>query len=201
MSNRINFVTGNRSKFLAFEQLVRSYNFEAVQIELPILEPQFNTVEAVSHSKALQAFQFIHEPVVVEDSGFLIDELSGFPGPYTKYVLETIDVDGLVRLAIPLQSKACRFISVLTYVEDPEKVITFTDTTGEGTIAPEVDQTLCEDSWSDLWRIFIPRGVTQPMTAISAEERRRLIEQWGRGSVYTQFASWLRTQRLTDIVD
>ena len=55
-------------------------------------------------SERLQAFElselFIEElgwaqpslrkPVVVEDSGFVIDALNGFPGPYIKYALATI---------------------------------------------------------------------------------------------------------------
>jgi len=196
MSGKINFVTSNRSKFLALQKHVAPYGFTVVQVELPLIEPQYSSVEEVSYSKALQAFERIQESVVVEDSGFSIDELSGFPGPYTKYVLETIGVAGLLRLAEPLQSRTCRFISVLTYINTQEKAVTFSDRNGTGTLALAVDETDCEEMWSDLWRIFIPDGVTSPMTAISESERASLLKQWTANSVYTQFARWLYDQPL-----
>jgi len=196
MPGKINFVTSNRSKFRALQDQLTPYNFAVVQIELPLIEPQCNSVEEVSSSKASQAFAQIKEPVVVEDSGFSIDALAGFPGPYTKYALETIGIDGLLRLALPFESRTCRFISVLTYLDSQEKALTFSDRNGMGTIALTIDKTECEGMWSDLWRIFIPDGVTKPMTALLPEQRASLLKQWAANSVFTQFACWLRDQDL-----
>jgi XTP/dITP diphosphohydrolase len=190
----IHFVTSNRSKFNALQQLVTQYGFAVKQVELPLIEPQQDAVEEVSRSKAEQAFERIHAPIVVEDSGFSIDGLAGFPAAYTRYVLGTIGVEGLLRLAEPLKSRTCRFISVLTYIDALENVVTFSDHNGTGTLAQTVDNTDCEEMWSDLWRIFIPDGVTKPVTALSKEERSHLLKKWVANSVYNQFAQWLQDQ-------
>jgi non-canonical purine NTP pyrophosphatase (RdgB/HAM1 family) len=158
MSKKINVVTGNRGKVNLVQDHISPYGFQAAQVDLPIVEPQANSVEAVALSKAAQAFRMLHEPLVVEDSGFYIHDLSGFPGPYTKYVIETIGVAGLLYLALPLASRSCGFLSVLVFVDQNGQSHTFMDSADGGFLATEIDQTPCEDCWSDLWRIFIPVG-------------------------------------------
>jgi inosine/xanthosine triphosphate pyrophosphatase family protein len=135
----------------------------------------------------------LHEPLVVEDSGFYIHDLSGFPGPYTKYVIETIGVAGLLYLALPLASRSCGFLSVLVFVDQNGQSQTFMDSADGGFLATEIDQTPCEDCWSDLWRIFIPVGYSKPLSAFTKTERAALWQKWELKSVYKQFADWLES--------
>ena len=193
MSKKINIVTGNHGKVKLAQNHIAPLGFEAVQVDLPLVEPQANSVEAVALSKAAQAFNLLHEPLVVEDSGFYINDLSGFPGPYTKYVIETIGVAGLLRLAAPLTSRLCGFLSVLVFVDQDGAPHTFVDTADAGILAAEIDQTPCDDSWSDLWRIFIPVGYSKPLSAFTNIEHTALWQKWESRSVYQQFAEWLVT--------
>jgi non-canonical purine NTP pyrophosphatase (RdgB/HAM1 family) len=186
----INFVTGNKDKLASMKEHIVEFGFDALQAALPLIEPQASSIEAVALSKAVQAFKVLQEPVVVEDSGFCIDGLSGFPGPYTKYVLDTIGAAGLLRLAEPLASKTCKFVSVLTYIDLEGEPHTFVDQ-GMGTLAMEVDTTSSEQIWSDLWRIFIPDGKSKAFTALTLNEQTNLWKKWQANSVYTQFAEWL----------
>jgi non-canonical purine NTP pyrophosphatase (RdgB/HAM1 family) len=194
LMKKITFVSHNRGKVKLFTGCARAAGFEAVHVELPLIEPQADSVEAVAQAKAKQAFDANVAPLVVEDSGFYIDALSGFPGPYTKYVLATIGVAGLLRLIGSLPSRACRFVSALVYVGADGSMQTFTDDQTLGSVAMEHDSTPTQDAWSDLWGIFIPAGASRPVSALSPAERDALWAQWQTHSVYAQFARWISHQ-------
>lgn len=192
MGSIIHFVTSNSNKIQAMRQLLSG--FDIIQVEAPLVEPQANSVEAVAESKAAQAMNQLQQTIIVEDSGFCIPSLGGFPGAYTRYVLDTLGTTRLLRLVEPLESRDCHFVSALTYTQPDGFFRTFSDSTGSGTLAREVDQTPCPEAWSDLWRIFIPKGHTRPLSALTPDERTTLMRGWQAGSVYIQFANWLKNQ-------
>ena len=191
----VTMVTGNPKKAQAVLEHTAAFGLQVEHKALPLIEPQADTIEDVALSKAKQAFQMLHTPVLVEDSGFCIDALSNFPGPYTKYALATIGAVGLLNLARDLPTRTCRFRSVLTYVDDGEQAHFFVDERGVGTLASAVDNTPCPEAWSDLWRIFIPANMFKPLTALSAEERNAALMQWQGDSVYTRFGQWYRQKQ------
>ena len=188
---KITFVSTNRGKAKVLAQCVAAVGYELERIELPIIEPQGSTLESVALDKARQAFAYFEEPLVVEDSGLCVDGLAGFPGPVTKYVLETIGVAGLLRLAGELPARTCRFVGALVYVDGDGTPHTFMDKRAVGTLAQEADGTRCAEAWSPLWGIFIPEGATRPLSALSPEERDALWARWQGHSVYAQFSQWL----------
>jgi len=196
VSLTITFVTGNPNKVRAVSQHTEPFGVQVLHKLLPLVEPQADTIEDVALSKARQAYHLCREPVLVEDGGFCIDGLSNFPGPYTKYILQTIGIQGLLQLAQDLPQRTCHFRSVMVYMDQDEQAHTFVDE-GIGTLAEEIDQTDCPEAWSALWRIFIPAGASSPLTALSAEARGALLLQWQSDSVYTRFGAWYGKQHVT----
>jgi XTP/dITP diphosphohydrolase len=188
---KIRFVTGNRGKAKVLSEQLAAIGLEVERVDLPLVEPQASSVEAVARAKGQQAFSAIGGPLVVEDSGFCVDALRGFPGPSTRYALETIGAEGLLRLAAPLSDRSCRFVAALVYMDAAGVAQVFTDDRGVGTLARESDATPCDDAWSDLWRIFIPAGSSRPLSALPAAEREALWALWRSHSVYAQLAAWL----------
>lgn len=191
---KIKFVSTNRGKAKVLEQCLAAVGHEVERIEMPIIEPQGSTLEAVALDKARQAFAMLEEPCVVEDSGLSVDALAGFPGPVTKYMLETIGVAGLLRLSAALPSRTCRFIGALVYMDADGVPHTFIDTQAVGTLALEADGTRGTEAWSALWSIFIPEGASAPISALPPSERDGLWARWQSHSVYAQFARWLSQQ-------
>lgn len=61
-------------------------------------EIQSDDQAAVSVDKALKYYELLKRPLVMMDSDLFIDELGGFPGVYTKYALDTIGIDRIIRL-------------------------------------------------------------------------------------------------------
>lgn len=203
MSNRpltLHFVTSNQGKFLAFQQIASALGIQVVQVEGELVEPQADTVVEVAQNKAAQAAKLLGKPVVVEDSGFMIDVLAGFPGPYIKYALATIGLEGLVRLAAPFPSPICRFVSALCYAAPDGMRQTFVDDSATGILADAVDPTPAANSWSELWRVFIPNGYTQTLSKLTLDERNTLMRDWQAGSVYGQFVRWMAGEQNANLL-
>jgi len=191
MAQSIIFATSNIGKATALKALTAPYGIEVLQIGVDWIEPQADSVLDVAASKAAQAVKQLGKPVVVEDSGFAIDSLNGFPGAYTKYVMATIGAEGLLRLAAPFQIATCYFVSAMYYLTPDGQERSFIDNSARGTLATHVDANEATDAWSELWHIFIPSGYDKPLSAFTSDERKALMQDWQRGSVYGQFVRWL----------
>lgn len=189
----ITFVSTNAHKAAAVKAHLAPFDIEVKHADIALDELQAEHVEQVAVLKAQQAFQIVKAPVLVEDSGFSIPALSGFPGPYTKYALQTVGVEGLLRLMSEVSPRTCAFTSVLAYVDAEEGTRTFIDDAGRGTLAETVDTTDCPEAWSALWRIVIPDGESVPLTALSSETRQALLRRWQANSVFTRFGHWLQS--------
>ena len=187
----IHFVTSNAKKIAMLQTHgAAAMGLTIHQAELDIIEPQATSVTDVAICKAEQAYKLIQQPLIVEDSGFYIDGLDGFPGPYVKYALKTIGVQGLLDLAAGLEERVCRFVSVLVYVDQDGAVHTFVDDTKQGILAEQIDTTPCEEAWSDLWYVFIPDGASVPLSALNQAQKAALWRQWQTVSVYRDFLTY-----------
>jgi XTP/dITP diphosphohydrolase len=196
MTTSISFLTGNASKLALAQQLLRPYQIELTQADLSPLEPQADRVETVVSSKARQGYAQLRKPVIAEDSGFFIDALKGFPGPYSRYVLETLGVGGILHLMAGMPDRSCRFISALAYVDEKGSLQTFVDDAAVGSLSESVDTT---DTivYSDWWRIFIPKGAERPLSVLPEAERNALLKAWSAGSVYGRFGRWFSANAIT----
>ncbi|HAN09074.1 MAG TPA: tRNA preQ1(34) S-adenosylmethionine ribosyltransferase-isomerase QueA [Clostridiales bacterium] len=187
----IYFVTGNKGKVISMQNHVGKYGIKVEQYKLKMEEIQSDNVEDISVHKAQQAFNILKKPVIVEDSGFFIECFNGFPGVYIKYILNTIGINGILDMMKEKENRRCTFKSVLTFIDDQGVPRTFKDDGDGGTIAHEVNNTDCEEAWSDLWKIFIPSGATKTLNALTGDERERIFKEWENKSVFTQFAKWM----------
>lgn len=97
----LTYATTNKHKLAGAKQALAGtgVNLIAPDEALPdVPEIQSDDQTAVSVDKALKYYDLLKCPVVVMDSGLFIDELNGFPGVYTKYALDTIGIDRIIRL-------------------------------------------------------------------------------------------------------
>jgi XTP/dITP diphosphohydrolase len=200
MSISIIFATTNIGKASAFKTIAETYGIQMVQVEVELVEPQADSVVEVAQNKAKQAVKLLGKPVVVEDSGFAIDALNGFPGAYIKYALATIGAEGLLRLAAPFPSASCRFISALCYATPDGEQHTFVDDSAIGTLADVIDPSPALNTWSELWRVFIPKGYNKTLSKLTSNEQNALMREWQAGSVYGQFVHWLTKETQSNIL-
>ncbi|MGH7228211.1 MAG: non-canonical purine NTP pyrophosphatase [Nitrospiraceae bacterium] len=192
----ITFVTSNKAKFGTACEHLEPLGLALEQATLDLDEIQSSSVNEVALHKANQAFLALHQPLIVEDSGFYIDELKGFPGPFIKYVLKSLGPEGIARLADLTLTRRCHFEEVLVYIDAHGIPRAFVDQGDGGTVADKPATDPQPGAWSGLWDIFIPWGCTEPLSALREEERTRVFDVWARQSVFARFGEWMeRKQR------
>lgn len=81
-------------------------------------EIQADAQELIAVDKARKYFALLKQPLVVMDSGLFIEALNGFPGPYTKFALDTIGVSGLSALASNVDNKTAYTQRTIVYIDD-----------------------------------------------------------------------------------
>ena len=184
------FITSNTGKFATMKKYADAAGITAIQKDLPLIEPQADTILEISRSKAKQAFAFLQHPLIVNDAGMYIDGLKGFPGPYVKFVVQTIGVEGVKHLAEPLTDRRCHFVSVLTYIDQHQEK-SFESIT-EGHLAMEIDDTPKPFYyWSDMQRLFIPEGWQKPLTGFTEGEWHQWYTEQEHKNVFGQVIQWL----------
>ncbi|MCF7861280.1 non-canonical purine NTP pyrophosphatase [Candidatus Woesearchaeota archaeon] len=105
---KIHFVTSNENKVREIALILGS-QFEIIQTNLDLPELRADTNEEVAEMSAKTAFKILGEPLIVEDSGFFLDALDGFPGTCTAYSHKRIGNDGFVRLMDRISDRACYY--------------------------------------------------------------------------------------------
>jgi S-adenosylmethionine:tRNA ribosyltransferase-isomerase len=194
-TTRIAFVTGNAGKFATAREHLAPVGVELEQVVLDLDEIQSSSVQEVALHKAQHAFRALRRPVIVEDSGFYIDELNCFPGPSVKFVIKALGAEGIARLADQTTTRRCHFQGVLVYIDAHGVPRIFADEGDGGTIAEKPTTKPQPGSWSALWDVFVPTGCTEPLSALRDAERAHVFDGWAKQSVFTQFGEWLGRKR------
>lgn len=191
------FATGNPGKVATLRSHFSLAGFDIAidQQPLELIEPQAATATEVATVKAQQAYDIVRKPVLVDDSSFHIYALGGFPGPYIKYMLETVGVEGIMRFMKSQTDRRAYFTSSLVFVDEQGKIHVFEGKDKEGEIVDYIDPINHPEAWSDLWKIFAPPGHSgKTYSQLSREELRAHRVGEKKVSAYTQFTDWLKAQ-------
>jgi XTP/dITP diphosphohydrolase len=116
---RLTFVTGNRGKAAELAAILGP-GFEVAQDARGYTEVQADTLDQVCEAGADELLAGgLAPPFVLEDSGLFVDALSGFPGVYSRHALDTLGLDGLLRLlaGVPPGRRGASFQADLLLVE------------------------------------------------------------------------------------
>ncbi|MEK9160642.1 MAG: non-canonical purine NTP pyrophosphatase [Patescibacteria group bacterium] len=92
----LTLVTSNMDKVREYERYLGA-PIAHESFDLP--EIQSLSYEEIVEAKALEAYKRIGSPVLVDDSGLLIDSMNGLPGPLTKWFEKALGTEGVCRLA------------------------------------------------------------------------------------------------------
>lgn len=119
-------VTSNANKAAEVAAFFGGFiNVDHVALEIP--EHRSNDIGEIAREKARYAFSRLNAPLIVDDTGFFIDALNGFPGPYAAYVLNTIGNAGILRLMEGKPDRRARFTTGIAYA-DRDGIQVFTGT-------------------------------------------------------------------------
>ncbi len=187
------FVTTNKGKIASLREKLDRSGLTHVKIDaqaLDIIEPQADTCEEVARSKARQAYELLHQPLLVDDSSFHITALGGFPGVYAKYMNDKLGAQGIIDFMEHKDDRSAYFDGVLVYVDARGQEHIFHEDLYKGQIAPIVHDISDMAPWSDLHKIFIPDGSTRVLGNMTRDDYDR-TERTSRNK-YTLFVEWLK---------
>ena len=184
------FVTHNKGKIASAQKQLKDVKFKIYEYDLE--EPRSDDINYISKYKVMEAYKIVNKPCISLDSGFWIDELNGFPRAFVNHALETIGIEGILKLMEGIENRSCRFTECLSYY-DGKELHQFMGS-HEGEIANESVGNDTDKKWSDLWYIFIPEGYDITLAQMTEEQRKsrnELNECYGKLSATRQFAKWI----------
>ena len=179
------FATGNFNKFNEARMILREYGFASAMIKAKTIEIQNDSLAEIAKASAIEAFKFSHLPVMVEDAGLFVQELKGFPGPYSAYAYRTIGNAGMLKLMEKAGNREATFRSVIAYYDGSAEPVCF-----EG----EVEGVLAyEERWGNgkvgfgFDPIFFPSGSNKTFAELNLDEKNRASH---RAVSIRKFVEW-----------
>jgi GrpB-like predicted nucleotidyltransferase (UPF0157 family)/ADP-ribose pyrophosphatase YjhB (NUDIX family)/inosine/xanthosine triphosphate pyrophosphatase family protein len=178
-------VTSSLAKHAIAADHIKPFGIDLQHVDLCLPELQSTDVTVIAAAKARQAYAELGRPVIVEDSGFGLDELDGYPGALVKHLINAAGAKGMAHLADLTATRACTCTAALAYA-DARGVVTFTHTRAGHVAAAPVG----ESEQLQLWTIYVPPGADQPLAALPEQQQQAFHAAWTQHSVFAQFARW-----------
>ncbi len=160
---------------------------EVGHLALEIPEHRSDDVGEIARGKAQYAYERLKTPLLVDDTCFFIDALSGFPGPYAAYVLHSIGNAGILKLMEGRTDRTARFITAIAFA-DERGVSVF-----RGTIEGEITKAPRGTGGFGYDPIFGIGGKT--LAELPIEEKSRMSH---RARALTAFHDWFMREHRAD---
>ena len=189
---KITFVTTNKGKISTAKQYLGDADIEVEPYNYELVEPRTDDIQEIARQKVLQAYDVVKQPCIALDSGFYIEALNGFPRAFVNFALDTIGINGLLKLMEGKENRTCRFTECLSYY-DGKELHQFMGK-HEGTLTEKMLGNDTDKKWSDLWYIFKPYGYDKTLAKMTEEERAGRIKYESVDSM-KQFSKWYKEQK------
>ena len=118
MEKEIIFVTHNIGKIKSAERHFENLKFKTFNYELD--EPRSDDIKEIATAKVKQAYEIVKRPCISLDADFRIDELNGFPRAFVNFSLDTIGIQGILKLMENKNNRTCAFNECLAYHDGKE---------------------------------------------------------------------------------
>ena len=83
-------------------------------------EPRSDDIKEIATAKVKQAYEIVKRPCISLDADFRIDELNGFPRAFVNFSLDTIGIQGILKLMENKNNRTCAFNECLAYHDGKE---------------------------------------------------------------------------------
>lgn len=113
MNNEIVFVTHNIGKIKSAERYFKNLKFTTFNYELD--EPRSDDIKEIATAKVKQAYNIVKKPCIALDTDFRIEALNSFPRVFVNFSLDTIGIQGILKLMENEDNRKCAFNECLAY--------------------------------------------------------------------------------------
>ncbi len=183
------FVTTNKGKIASAQRELK--NIEVLPYNAELIEPRGDDIKEIAKQKVLQAYKIVKKPCIALDSGFFVEALNGFPKAYVNHMLETIGIEGLLKLMDKVENRKCTFKSCLAYYDGEN--MEFFESNDHGTLAHSIRENENNEKWSNLWYIFKPKGFLKTLAEFDEEDFLRYDTNSKDDTCIKKFGNWYDT--------
>jgi len=173
------FASSNEHKFQEAERILANLGMQINLFKTTLEEIQSNNLNDIAEKKAINAYDLIQKPVIIEDDGLFINSLDGFPGPYSSYVYDTIGNKGIMNLLENSEIRDAKFVSIIAYCDNDYGVKLF-----ESSIPGKISSVIEKGGWG-YDPIFIPDGESKTYANVSDKDKFS-----HRAAALTKFSNW-----------
>ncbi len=178
-SSELFFASSNENKFQEAERILSNSGVQINFYKTILEEIQSNDLNDIAEKKAINAYDLIQKPVIIEDDGLFINSLNGFPGPYSSYAYDTIGNKGIMSLLENSQTRDANFVSIIAYCDNDYDVKLF-----ESSIPGKISSVIEKGGWG-YDPIFIPNGESKTYANVSDKDKFS-----HRSAALTKFSNW-----------
>jgi inosine triphosphate pyrophosphatase len=114
----LTFVTGNARKLREVREILSSsgpLGVELVSAPLDMPELQGASCAEIAIAKCAEAARQVKGPVLVEDTALCFEALGGLPGPYIKWFLRSVGLDGLNNMLAGFEDTSAYALCTFAY--------------------------------------------------------------------------------------
>jgi len=181
--DRILLVTQNEHKLRELTPLFQHYDIPFETSPLEKVEVRSNSIEIVAREAAKHAFAEVERPLVLDDTGLFIHALNGFPMAYPAFVLETIGVEGILKLMQGERNRSARFVTAVGFADSDTVEVFVGEMIGTISLKAAGSEGFGYDP------IFIPEGKEQTYAELSFSKKTDISH---RTRAFTQFLEWYK---------
>jgi len=185
----IYFITGNNSKFNEIQKLFQKedLSYELKRNTIKTTEIQASSIKEVAIFKLNSVRGKVNFSFFIEDAGFFVDKpLNGFPGVYSKYVLNTIGNKGILNLIKDYSDTKAHFEAVIVLFFQPfNETLIF-----EGVVEGKVAKNIRGRGGFGFDPIFIPKEFPNRTFAELTTTEKNLVSH--RGKAWNKMFEFLK---------
>jgi XTP/dITP diphosphohydrolase len=182
----IKVITSNKHKFDELNEIAKKNDINLEWVNAPKLEIQADSLEEIVRYSASIFYSIYKSPILVDDSGLFIEELNGFPGPYTNFVKRTIDNKGILKLLSGVKNRNAYFETALCYIDS--KITKIFSGKVNGSI---ISNTRGNEGFG-FDPIFIPNGSSKTFAEMKIEEKNMYSH---RATAFKKFLEFYATYK------
>ena len=190
-SYNVLFASSNIHKYEEAKKILDKFGIKLGFFQTELVEIQDDSLSKIALQKAENAYDKCKKPVIIEDDGLFIDSLSGFPGPYSSYIFDTIGNNGILKLVG--DNRDAQFVAIIAFCDSSNEPTLF-----ESSVAGTISKNIRDGGWG-YDPIFIPKNQTRPAlppfsfkTYAELDNKNKLSHRY---ESLKKFASWFNSKR------
>ena len=145
------------------------HGYELEHLDAAYPEIQADTLEETIVPGLTWLVSKYDRPVMIDDSGFFVDALKGFPGVFSSYVFKTIGCEGILRLMEGRPDRSARFECCIGFMA-PGDEPSITKGVAKGTVSHEMRGS----GGFGYDPIFMNEGHTKTYAELDVEEKNKV---------------------------